>query len=360
MALIETSMYGNYQAPDYLGNFMRGQQYKRDRQDNEKKRKEEEDAKKFETTLKGLTQVNDINTPEGRTGLIRDLGTLGYGKQALGLMGQFKQLEPDKPEWSNIQGTNTLYDRGSGAFKDTGASRMPKAEITAPPVTPGQPPAAPVWKGERFIRTKGNTMVKVDANGLDQAGNRPELWTAPQRPPAGPKPAQGMPGGPPPKAPTEDQSKAATFARRMELAENDLAQVEKTGYDRSGSLESAQAAGPSGLNSSNGQRWSNAEKNFATANLRKESGAVIGEDEMKNQEKLYFPRWHDSKETKAQKARNRAQAFEGMKSAAGAQFEKVRSMVPGQVAQPKTRAEKDALPSGTKYIGPDGKIATKQ
>jgi hypothetical protein len=132
----------------------------------------------------------------------------------------------------------------------------------------------------------------------------------------------------PPKPPTEDQSKAAGFARRMELAEHDLAQVAATGYDRTGSIESAQAAGPSGLNSSKGQRWSNAEKNFATANLRKESGAVIGDEEMANQERLYFPRWNDSEETKAQKARNRAQAFEGMKAAAGAQFEKVKSMIP--------------------------------
>lgn len=136
----------------------------------------------------------------------------------------------------------------------------------------------------------------------------------------------------PPKPPTEDQSKAAGFARRMELAEHDLAQVMATGYDRTGSIESAQAAGPSGLNSSKGQRWSNAEKNFATANLRKESGAVIGDEEMANQEKLYFPRWNDSEETKAQKARNRAQAFEGMKAAAGSQFEKVKSMIPGQAA----------------------------
>ncbi len=130
------------------------------------------------------------------------------------------------------------------------------------------------------------------------------------------------------KPPTEDMTKAANFARRMELAMGDLEEVEKAGYDRTAAEASLKASGPSATNSSLGQRYSNAEKNFATANLRKESGAVIGESEMKNQEALYFPRYKDSPETVAQKARNRAQAFAGMRSAAGKQFEAVPSMIP--------------------------------
>jgi hypothetical protein len=113
MALIETSMYGNYQAPDYLGNFQRGmqvgQQFRQNQQDREKKKKDEDEAKKFETTFRGLTQVNDISTPEGRTGLLRDLNTLGYGKQALGLMSQFQEMAPKPTEYDFREGEGGLF-----------------------------------------------------------------------------------------------------------------------------------------------------------------------------------------------------------------------------------------------------------
>jgi hypothetical protein len=147
--------------------------------------------------------------------------------------------------------------------------------------------------------------------------------------------AKGAAEGGGPKAekpPTEDMTKAATFARRMELAMSDLSELEKAGYDRASNAAAAENSflTPNAMVSKEGQRYTNAEKNFASANLRKESGAVIGRDEMLAQEALYFPRHGDSPETKAQKARNRAQAYEGMKSAAGTQFAKVPSMVPVQ------------------------------
>lgn len=168
--------------------------------------------------------------------------------------------------------------------------------------------------------------------------------------------AKGANAGGPPKPPTEDQSKAANFARRMELAMSDLADVEKSGYDRTTAESSGRAKLPSAMNSSLGQRYSNAEKNFASANLRKESGAVIGAEEMASQEALYFPRYKDSPETIAQKARNRAQAFEGMKAAAGKQFDQVPSMVP----QPGPQTDRTVWrrgPNGREY---EYDAATKQ
>lgn len=136
------------------------------------------------------------------------------------------------------------------------------------------------------------------------------------------------------KPATEDQSKAANFARRMELAISDLAELEEAGFDRASNKASAEAGPlvPNALMSKEGQRYSNAEKNFASANLRKESGAVIGKEEMLAQEALYFPRHGDSPETKAQKARNRAQAFAGMKAAAGKHFDSIPSMVPAKAS----------------------------
>lgn len=153
---------------------------------------------------------------------------------------------------------------------------------------------------------------------------------------------EAIPGGPADpktkvdtKPATEDQSKAANFARRMELALSDIAEIEATGFNRASAEASVRSGAftPNFLNSKEGQRYSNAEKNFASANLRKESGAVIGRDEMLQQEQLYFPRHGDTPETIAQKARNRAQAYEGMKAAAGVHFDKIPSMVPQKAAK---------------------------
>lgn len=134
MALVDTSMY-RYENPDYFGNFMRGAQFRQQsdahRAQMEKQKREQEEAQKFDRTLRGLVQVNDTTTPEGRTGLLRDLNQLGYGKQALGLMGQFQEMAPKPVEsqWAPLPGAEapTLYDNRSGAIKVTGVAGKPPA-----------------------------------------------------------------------------------------------------------------------------------------------------------------------------------------------------------------------------------------
>lgn len=202
------------------------------------------------------------------------------------------------------------------------------------------------------VQTAGGTTVKPAPRPVPAAGGAPKAPAGYRY--AGDGSLEAIPGGPADprtkvdnKPPTEDQSKAANFARRMELAMHDLAELEKAGYNRA-STEAAARSGPlvpNALNSKEGQRYSNAEKNFASANLRKESGAVIGRDEMLQQEELYFPRHGDSPETIAQKARNRAQAFAGMRAAAGPLFDKIPSMVP---------AKGSAVPEGTEKINAQG------
>lgn len=53
-------------------------------------------------------------------------------------------------------------------------------------------------------------------------------------------------------------------------------------------------------------------KNWLTANLRKESGAVIGVEEMQTEDEKYFPQINDSFETRQLKKQLRRQAEEGM------------------------------------------------
>jgi hypothetical protein len=60
------------------------------------------------------------------------------------------------------------------------------------------------------------------------------------------------------------------------------------------------------------QRYETAKRNWIAANLRKESGAVIGTDEYRQADNQYFPQPNDDDQTKADKARLRATAEQTM------------------------------------------------
>lgn len=133
MALINTSIY-NQQPRSFLregldgyDRAMQAGDLARQRRDADAKRRQAEaEAKQnaeFERTFKGLTQINDPQTPEGRTGLVRDLNRLGYGKQAMGLMGNFQEMFPEaKP--AGYQSLN-LGEGGLGVFNpNTGETKI--------------------------------------------------------------------------------------------------------------------------------------------------------------------------------------------------------------------------------------------
>ena len=63
-----------------------------------------------------------------------------------------------------------------------------------------------------------------------------------------------------------------------------------------------------------GRQLDQAKRDFVNAVLRRESGAVISDAEFANADQQYFPQIGDDAATKAQKARNRAVALEGMKA----------------------------------------------
>lgn len=136
---------------------------------------------------------------------------------------------------------------------------------------------------------------------------------------------------------TDGQAKALVFGSRMADADRAMAEAAATpggllsgASDRPGYLKrTAQAtvglmplvgdklsgAAGSALNwtqSSAQQSSENAELNFLSAVLRRESGAVISDSEYANGERLYFPRLGDGPERIAQKARNRQLATQGI------------------------------------------------
>ena len=151
--------------------------------------------------------------------------------------------------------------------------------------------------------------------------------------------------------PTEDQSKSAGFAFRMKQSTNifnqpvlgadgkplldpqtnkplTLEQVAGQPNRFQATMRAIPSAGlttgvanvfESGLR----QQYRQAQQNWVTANLRPESGAVIGVDEMENEIMKYFPQTKDSQETIAQKARARRDTELAMTVRAGPAYKQI-------------------------------------
>jgi hypothetical protein len=137
------------------------------------------------------------------------------------------------------------------------------------------------------------------------------------------------------KKPTEAEQKAAGFSQRMELSNqliNDLeGKLIAKGEDPNVMFPTAtsQAIGSipfvgdyarTKFTSSEQQQYRQAQENWVRANLRKESGAVIGAEEMNAEIKTYVPQPGESTQTKAQKQLARQVTQEAMKTAAGTSY----------------------------------------
>lgn len=140
------------------------------------------------------------------------------------------------------------------------------------------------------------------------------------------------------RKPTEMEQKAAGFAQRMELSdqlikdiENKVSTQQLEGKDvgtmyptvRTQTLGNIPFAGKyleSVGSSTQQQLYRQAQENWVRANLRKESGAVIGEGEMKDEIRTYFPQPGDKPETVAQKQLARQVTQQAMKTAAGTSY----------------------------------------
>lgn len=118
---------------------------------------------------------------------------------------------------------------------------------------------------------------------------------------------------------TEAERKAAGFYDRMKAAAAIVDSMEAKGYDAS-NMRDALTAGEGLKNylaTPEGQNYYQAQANWVRANLRKESGAVIGEDEMKKEIQNYFPQPGDKENVIAQKRQNRKLLEQNMLREAG-------------------------------------------
>jgi hypothetical protein len=121
---------------------------------------------------------------------------------------------------------------------------------------------------------------------------------------------------------TEGERNASGYALRMSEATKLLDQFEGTGRETY-TTRAAGAAGNAARGTVSGadqQRYRQAAEDWVRAKLRKESGAVIGKDEMEAEIQTYFPMPWDKPENVEQKRQARLVANRAMAQAAGRGF----------------------------------------
>lgn len=162
-----------------------------------------------------------------------------------------------------------------------------------------------------------------------------------------------------PKAPNKDELDAAGFADRLSSQGKIIDGLEDAGTSRVQNFESNVPLIGNSLVSSDFQRYDTARRNFINAQLRRESGAVIGPSEFEEGNKQYFPQPGDSAKVLQDKRDARAAAVTNMTRSAGPTYKPATEAVAPVTLGPDDKAKFDALPSGAQFIDPDGKLRVK-
>jgi hypothetical protein len=281
-------------------------------------------------------ELNKPTTTAGPTGIVQIPGLGGPATVVPGTGGAF-QMTPAQIESNKIARDRLAFEQGKFAWEkanpgfelkeaeDGSIVGVNKRTLQAFPVTVGgaAPAAAPAMSGG------GVPGARLPAPGAGPA--------APGMAP----PAAGAPGVPlmgKGTAMTETQSNAAMFGGAMAQAQNTIKQLEKSGTvknavvpglltglaqmvpfgvgDGIGNvIQSTFNADPTGLIGPNAdqQKLAQSQLAFATAYLRKTSGAAFGASEISNTIKEFFPLIGEGEKVIAQKAAARERAVEGMK-----------------------------------------------
>lgn len=190
--------------------------------------------------------------------------------------------------------------------------------------------------------------------------------------PGGPAdPATKAGGG---KPLTEGQSKALLFGSRMKEANEILEGLAEKGVDRPSNIKRAADAvpnvmggsllqtGANAMQSDEQQQVEQAQRDYLNAVLRRESGAVISDQEFDNGRKQYFNQIGDSDAVKAQKKRNREVAMRGILEEVPdgeSRVAKVRGPKAGAPVKVTSAEDYAKVPSGATYMSPDGKMRRK-
>lgn len=158
---------------------------------------------------------------------------------------------------------------------------------------------------------------------------------------ATPVTAGGQPLGPKEKS-TDTERVSAGYASRMAQSDKILTELEKKNIGKPEWGETIASAGIGGLGkvaanaarSPERQQYRQAQEDWVRAKLRKESGAVIGDEEMDREIRVYFPQHFDNPAVVTQKAQSRKVAERAMVQAAGRAPVETGSAAPGAVPPP--------------------------
>ena len=241
-------------------------------------------------------------------------------------------LFPEKAyELANTAAGESVEMRTAGELGMAGFDPNTPVEVTMKggqptnytPMTPPAAPAQPSGIQEYEFAVKQGypgsftdykqEMARASAAQVNIGGEKLPAnyrWADPQDPSKGVEP---IPGGPA-TMPTEGQGLAGGFYDRMNSAAAEIDQLEEVGYDPT---TMTHAMVPDMLAKSETQQYRQAQRDWVRAKLRKESGASIGEKEMADEIKTYFPQPNDSPKTVEQKRRARAIAERAMLKQAG-------------------------------------------
>ena len=128
---------------------------------------------------------------------------------------------------------------------------------------------------------------------------------------------------------TQPQILSGTYAARMDDATRSIDEIMATGnFDPAGFKQNIDLFGAPEMlanyvRSPEGQIYRQAQENWISANLRKESGAAIPEEEMEREIKKWFPQPGDDPKTIAKKNAARKTAARGMQKAAGGSYQEL-------------------------------------
>lgn len=128
---------------------------------------------------------------------------------------------------------------------------------------------------------------------------------------------------------TQPQIQAGGFATRMGTASKEITDIYQKypDFNPAGMIQNLEEMTPvppalaNFFKSEEGQRYRQAQDNWISANLRKESGAAIPEAELENERRKWFPMPGDSLAVREQKARARRDAERSMVKASGGAYQ---------------------------------------
>ena len=235
----------------------------------------------------------------------------------------------------NLGGQTVAVDKSALRGGETFQQTMTPGETASNIIAQGQ---LGVAQGQLGVARGGLALrgQEFARGAFDRVETADGMMYVPKAPSGAAMPVMG-PSGQPLKgagsAPTEGQSNAAGFAQRMELAEGIINRLPAGSQPGAGTRIAEAVPFVGGALARAGQapatqQYDQAAQDWIRAKLRKESGAAIGADEMKQEYATYFPMVGDTPEKIAQKAEARRVVTIGMGKSAGKAYEPYRPAEP--------------------------------